>query len=317
MSLGIRPCLWLIGRQEMDGERPSFSPLTVREALQSAALKLKKAGVDTPRLDAEVLLAYCLDVERAELYLFPDRPLKKEEDALWQNALHWRVMRQPVAYITGWREFFGLRFRIDRRVFIPRPETEHLVEEALKQARRRGLKTIADIGTGCGCVGISLAKHLPEVLVYMSDISSEALEVAKVNAHQHGVDGRVVALHGDLLEPLPEAVDMIVANLPYIPSGHCNTLPPEVQRWEPRLALDGEQDGLGAIRRLLSSVDGRLRPGGVVLLEIGAEQGPAASALAREMPPGNRVRLLPDYAGHDRVLVVEREAGFGAGSARG
>lgn len=317
MSLGIRPPPRLVGRQEMDGERLSFSPLTVRQALQSAALKLKKAGIETPRLDAEVLLAHCLNVERPKLYLCPGRPLKEEEEALWRSVLQRRLMRQPVAYITGWREFFGLRFRVDRRVFIPRPESEHLVEEALRQARQRGLRTIADIGTGCGCVGISLAKHLRGLLVYIADISSEALEVAAVNARQHGVDGCVVALCGDLLEPLPEAVDMIVGNLPYIPSEDCHALPPEVQLWEPRLALDGGQDGLGAIRLLLSGVDVHLRPGGVVLLEIGAEQGPAASALAAQILPGSRVRILPDYAGHDRVLVVESEGGFGAGNGRG
>ncbi|RPI50066.1 MAG: peptide chain release factor N(5)-glutamine methyltransferase, partial [Chloroflexi bacterium] len=217
-----------------------------------------------------------------------------------------RAQREPLAYITGHREFFGLDLAVDGRVLVPRPETELLVERALSLARRLPEPAvIADVGAGSGAIAVALAVHLPAATIYALDEAPGPLAVTAENARRHGVEERVHCLQGDLLSPLPEAMHLVCANLPYVGSEEWEALAPEIREHEPRAALDGGPGGLEVIRRLLATAGPYLRPGGAILLEIGAGQGPAARALAGEHFPQARAELLPDYAGLDRLLVVQ------------
>ena len=215
------------------------------------------------------------------------------------------MRREPLAYVLGSREFYGLDFRVTPAVMVPRPETETLVEEALAWARARSAPiTVADVGTGSGCIVVSLAVHLPDARFLATDVSPAALAVAEENARRHGVAGRVRLLPGHLLEPLPGPVDLVVANLPYIPRGRIDSLQPEVRDHEPREALDGGPDGTDLLRPLLRQAGAYLRPGAALMLEIDEEQGATMAQAARGLPCGGRPRA-PRPAGQDRVLIVE------------
>lgn len=266
---------------------------------------LAQAGVAEPRLDAEVLLAHALGLSRAKLHAQFKRKLSPAELASYRQFIERRAQREPVAYIVGHKEFYGLDLFVDNRVLIPRPETELLVERGIEIAQARNLRLIADVGTGCGAIAISLAVHLPQALIYATDTSSGALEVATCNCRRHGVQDRVRLLQGHLLEPLPEPVELIVANLPYVSKAEWAQLPPEINRYEPREALDGGSNGLDHIRQLLAQAGDYLKPGGAILLEIGATQGAAVVALARRHFPTARVEIARDYAGLDRVVMVK------------
>jgi len=311
----------------------------VGHVLGHASRILHLAGCDSPQLDGELLLAHVLGWDRARLLAHPERALTAAEWEQFTPLLARRQAREPLAYILGRREFYGLDFLVDRRVLVPRPETELLVDHTLDWARERmgeggsGVATreiredsspirhrhshphplapshcpltIADVGTGSGCVAIALAVHLPRATVYALDSSADVLEVAAANVAHHSVEGQVRLSRGDLLEPLPERVDVLVANLPYVRSDELATLEPEVRDYEPRAALDGGPDGLWQMRRLLPQAAAHLQPGGAIFLEIGAEQGQAARQLARQHFPRASVDVLPDYADHDRVLRVQ------------
>ena len=279
--------------------------MRVGAALDRAEAQLQASGVKSPRFDAELLLAHVLGGNRAALLAHLDDALGPTQYTRFCDLVARRAAREPLAYLLGHREFYSLDFLVDRRVLIPRPETELLVEEALRLAAILPSPfRIADVGTGSGAIAVALAVHLPQATVYALDASPAALAVAAANARRHGVAGRVRCLAGDLLAPLPEPVDLIIANLPYVAADEWAALPPEIRDHEPRRALDGGDDGLALIRRLLATADSYLRPGGAILLEISAEQGAAATALARRHFPQATVRLLPDYAGLDRLLVV-------------
>ncbi len=284
------------------------SAWNVREALAWAGAKLANRKNNEAQLDAEVLLAHVLGWPRARLYAHPQRRLTTSQQALYREFIERRMASEPVAYLTGRKEFYGLDFFVDRRVLIPRPETELLVEGAIEVVRRgtwrAGRPIVADVGTGSGAIAVSLAVHLPQVVIYATDVSPQALAVAAENCHRHGVEQRVRLLAGDLLEPLPEPVDVVVANLPYVSHAEYERLPPDVAGYEPRPALDGGRQGLDYIERLLSSARQHLNPNGVILLEIGATQGQAVTALARRYWPHAAVELRQDYAGLDRVVAV-------------
>jgi release factor glutamine methyltransferase len=277
----------------------------LREALRWGEQALSKSALDSPRLDAEILLTHALGITRVQLHAYPPSWLSSAELASYRQLIERRTLREPVAYIVGYKEFYGLDLFVDSRVLIPRPETELLVERAIEMARTRSLRLIADVGTGSGAIAISLAVHLPQVLVYATDGSPTALEVAASNCRRHRVEDRVHLLQGHLLEPLPEPVDLIAANLPYVSQAEWSQLPPEISHYEPREALDGGPDGLDHIRRLLAQAEGYLKPRGVILLEIGATQGTAAVALAKHHFPAARVEIAKDYAGLDRVVMLE------------
>ncbi len=281
----------------------------MREALQGGVAQLQRAGVDDARLVAELLLCRVLACERGQLLARLEQPLTAAASKRWRRLLRRALRHEPLAYILGWREFYGLEFYVDRRVLIPRPETELLVEEALAWARaylarHNRLPLIADVGTGSGAIAVSLAVHLPAARLYAVDCSAGALQVARRNARRHGVAKRIDFRQGSLLEPLPEPVDLVVANLPYVSEAEMATLPPHVRRYEPHYALAGGVDGLDLYRALLAQVPTKVRPGGALLLEIGAGQGDTAPALARALA-GATVEVLPDLAGLPRLLRVQ------------
>ena len=281
-------------------------PADARAALVRVQAQLRAAGVEEARLEADVLVRRVLGMERADLLARPETPLAPAQAAMLADLLARRLRREPLAYVLGRREFHGLDFRVTPAVMVPRPETETLVEEALAWASARTAPiAVADVGTGSGCIVVSLAARLPDTRFVATDVSPAALAVADENARRHGVAGRVRLLSGHLLRPLPGPVDLIVANLPYVPSERIDGLQPEVRDYEPRLALDGGPDGTDLLRPLLRQAGAYLRPGGAVMLEIDEEQGCTMAQEARSAFPAADVRVRPDLAGRDRVLVVQ------------
>jgi release factor glutamine methyltransferase len=294
-------------REEGKGERRGET--SVRQLLIEAMRLLQEEGLDTPRLDAEVLLGHVLGLARAQIHVHPDQRLDAAELDSYRELIERRRQHEPVAYIIGHKEFYGLNFYVDRRVLIPRPETELLVEKGLEIGRATSHPlTIADVGTGSGAIAISLAAHLFQAIIYALDASSVALEVAALNCCRHGLEGRVHLLQGDLLSPLPEPVDLIVANLPYVSGAEWEQLPRTITAYEPRSALDGGLDGLDAVRRLLAQARSHLKPQATILLEIGATQGAAVTNLARHHFSRAVVKVVQDYAGLDRMVVIEIQA---------
>jgi release factor glutamine methyltransferase len=274
----------------------------VKEALEYGRNTLAASAFENPNLEAEVLLRHVLNINRVRLFLDSRRELTTTESDIFRKLLQRRINGEPSAYITGHREFFGLDFSVNNRVLIPRPETEIMVETALELTSVRPIDLIADIGTGSGAIAISLATRLKKATIYAVDISDEALQVAAGNAQKHDVPERIRFLRGDLLAPLPEPVDMIVANLPYVSEADL----PQVNTWgyEPALALDGGKDGLDVVRRLIDQVKGKLKPGGALLLEIGAGQGGTVTELLADTFPGTKIRLISDGAGIERVVTL-------------
>jgi release factor glutamine methyltransferase len=278
------------------------------QALIWARDVLAQAGVEEPQLDAEVLLSEATGLSRAGLFTWADRDLTPKELTRFRSDVYRRAEREPLAYIVGQREFFGLSFAVSPAVLVPRPETELLVEQALDWLTLPGAPAsprIADVGTGSGIIAVALAVHLPRAGIVATDTSADALSVAQTNAVRHGVAAQIEFLMGDLLVPVPQPVDLIAANLPYIASSDWETLMPEIRDYEPRQALDGGPDGLEWNRRLLDAAPGCLRPGAVLLAEIGATQGAAVSVLARSHFATAQIALRRDYAGLDRLLVIQ------------
>lgn len=282
---------------------------TVGEVVRVAQRRFEAAGVETAGLDAQVLLSHVLGVGRAWLIAHPESVLTPDQTIAFERLVQGRASRRPVAYLIGRREFYGLDFAVDERVLVPRPETELLVERAVAlveewRASHGQWPRVVDVGTGSGAIGVSLAVAAPALpQVDLVDTSPDALEVARANAERHGVADRLCFWRGDLLAPLPAPVDLVLANLPYIEAEVIPTLAPEVQR-EPRLALDGGPDGLDPFRRLFAQVPAHVTLGGVLLLEIGAGQGPAVAELAQVLHP-QAVRVHPDLAGLDRLVEVQ------------
>jgi len=273
--------------------------VNLRQALTKARDTLVKSNVDDASLEGEILLRYLLAIDRAGLFSDLDRELSPRQKKEFAGLLERRLSGEPAAYITGHREFYGLDFEVDQHVLIPRPETELLVELALKTARSHNMTKIADIGTGCGAIAISLAVHLPGAVLYATDISPEALEVARDNLKKHGVADRVILLRGDLLEPLEKPVDMIVANLPYVKEAD---LPPNGR--EPRQALDGGKDGLDQIKRLGRQAGGKLNMGGYLLLEIGQGQAEMVVDILCKVFSAAAVEVHKDLAGIERAVSL-------------
>jgi release factor glutamine methyltransferase len=283
-----------------DGEK-----VTVRSALNSVADRLRVRS-DTPELDAQVLLANVLRKPRSWLAAHPESILDRELAAALEASVQRLERGEPLPYVLGEWEFFGLLFDVTPDVLIPRPETELLVERALSWLRKQhGKMNVLDVGTGSGCIAIALAVNVPEIQVVATDISSAALDVARRNAGKHHVADRITFLEADLLPSplLPFSFSLILANLPYIPTATLHGLP--IFGREPSLALDGGADGLDIVRRLLAQAPARLAPGGMILLEIEASQGSAAEALALEVFPQAAVKIHQDLVGHDRLIEIQ------------
>jgi release factor glutamine methyltransferase len=259
-------------------------------------------------------MAHVLGVSKTWLYAHPSRQLTEREIELYEALVRRRMCHEPVAYLVGYKSFFGLDITVDNRVLIPRPETELLVERALAYARELvhedRAPRIADVGTGSGAIAVSLAVNLPQATVYATDLSEGALAVAEQNIWRYGVGEQVQLLPGNLLDPMPEPVDLVVANLPYVDTGDLPHLAEQVRDYEPVLALDGGPGGLRVIGELLrsaadkSAVRGKLAPGARLYLEIGAGQGQALRSLVEQCLPGAQLNLLRDYADLDRVAVI-------------
>lgn len=279
---------------------PAAAPPSAGAALRWATAELAAAGCETPRLDAELLLADSLGVVRERLHSEPDGVLDQAVTARFAGAVGRRgAGREPVAYILGRRPFRDLELTVDRRALIPRPETEHLVESALRLPA--GWRVL-DVGTGCGAVALALAMERPDLEVHGSDLSRPALELAGENSRRLGLDVRWH--HADLLEGAREDHRAVVANLPYVADGERGSLAPEILRHEPHDALFAGADGLNAIRRLAAQLTVR-RGVRFVALEVGAGQGPAVSRLLRDSGFGH-VRSERDLAGIERVVAGER-----------
>ena len=257
----------------------------------------------TPQLDARLLLEHLLDVPHSYLVVHHAQPLTAEQEQQYKQLLERAQQQEPIPYITGQAPFFDFELHVTPAVLIPRPETEQLVETAVAYARQHNAQTAVDVGTGSGCMAIALARFLPDLQVTAVDISPAALAIAQQNARQLA-PGRIQFQQSDLLQTIARPVNMIVANLPYVTSGEWQSLADGVKLHEPALALDGGEDGLELIRRLLEQAATRLRPNGAIFLEIGWQQGQSAQAEAQRCFPQASVTVLPDYAGHDRIVKI-------------
>jgi release factor glutamine methyltransferase len=280
-----------------------LSPERTIGAAQARARRALDGTSETPTLDSQMVLADLLGRPRSWVLAHPEFGLDPREEQMFANALARLADGVPLAYVLGWWEFYGRRFKLTPDVLIPRPETELLVEHALGIIRSdRRPEKVVEVGTGSGCIAVSLAAEVPELEVIATDVSDRALAVCRVNAQRHGVGDRVHLAQADSLVPFAGPIDLILANLPYIPSQVLEGLP--VSRQEPKLALDGGVDGLEPLRLILGHIRRMALAAGVVLVEIGAGQGDEASAVGRTAFPSAAVRVVPDLAGRDRLLDI-------------
>ena len=277
---------------------------TIGRILKWTEQYFKEKGIESPRLDAEVLLSHILGRERIYLYVHFDEPLEPAELARYREAIKQRVQRVPVAYIIGEKEFMGLTFRVTADTLVPRPDTEILVQAAVERLRARGeTPRFADIGTGSGAICLSILHFLPKAQADTVDISPAARAVAEENAAALEVADRVTFHTGDLLAPLAgQCYDAILSNPPYIPDGDIAALAPEVRLKEPRTALAGGKDGLDFYRRLTADAPAHLKDGGFLAVEVGIHQAAPVAALA--VPAFSRTEILKDYAGIERVVIA-------------
>ena len=276
--------------------------MTVKQTLGRARVILADNSIDDASLESELLLRQALGISRVQLYLDLNLEIDPRQAESFWRLIERRINHEPTAYISGHREFYGLDFHVDPNVLIPRPESELLVEKALELAQNRTVSTIADVGTGCGAIAISLALNLPRVKIYAIDISAAALEVARFNCQKHGVEDGICLLESDMLDSLTEPVDLIIANLPYVKESELSSV--GTLNYEPALALDGGSDGLKKIRQLCSQVGNKLLPGGCLLLEIGCGQSGALISFLHRLFPLAKIEVVPDMSGIDRAVNV-------------
>ena len=284
---------------------------TIHQALEQGTRTLTQEDPANATLDAQVLLSHVMHIDRSTLYAYPERTLTPEQEQQFHTLIERRSQGEPVAYLTGHKEFYGLDFLVDQRVLIQRPETELLVETALNLCRQRleaaHTPVLADIGTGSGIIPITIAVLEPRLpYLYATDISTAALDVAYLNCQRHHVEHRVRLLHGDLLAPLPEPIDILTANLPYVGTGEMDDLPPDVREYEPHLALFSGPQGLDLLARFFSELhqSHKLAEQAVILLEIGYRQREPLTTMLHEIWPQANITFTKDYAGWDRLLQL-------------
>ena len=279
--------------------------MNLRQAAAQAAQRLGRHSIPDAPIEAEALVQHTLQYDRARYFASLNDPLDGGQQECLNGLIERRVGGEPLAYITGRREFYALDFIVNADTLIPRQETELLVDKTLEWAREqpRSALTIADVGTGSGAIAIALAQSLPDANIYATDISAAALEVADQNCRKHGVADRVALMRGDLLTPLPRKVDAIVSNPPYIATELMPSLQREVQR-EPRIALDGGTDGTGVIRRLIAQAAHRLNSGGIMLIEISPEQADEVAAITQAHFADAAVSVATDMLGLARCVAV-------------
>jgi release factor glutamine methyltransferase len=297
-------------------QTPAAVRPTLRAALIESSRFLALAAIENPRLDAEVLLRHVIGIDKTQFYVRIEEAMKAETERRFWKLLKRRARREPLAYITGQKEFWSLDFGVTPAVLIPRPETELLVEVALEQTRQLADSKIADLGTGSGVIAVCLAKELPKAEITAVDISDTALQVARANAERHGVADRIRFLRGDLFAPLAQdrgSFDLIVANPPYVRSGDVANLEPEIREWEPMTALDGGKDGLDFYRRIAGECRDCLTATGQVLLEIGDAMGESVARIFAATAGFEEAALWRDYAGKDRVIAARKLSPAGPG----
>jgi release factor glutamine methyltransferase len=288
------------------------TPWTIIKLLRWAAAYLKTHDIDSPRATGEVLLAHALKRERIDLYLHYDQPLVGDELQAFKSLIKRRIRREPVAYILGTKEFCSMELGVTADVLIPRPETECLVEAALALLSKRSSSKptrILDLGTGSGAIVLALASQQPQNAYFASDFSIRAIEVAAGNARRHDLDETIQFMVADWLDSLnPEMseFDMIASNPPYIPSGVLKELQPEIHCYEPTAALDGEKDGLACFRKIINSAYRYLKPGGVLMLDIGHDQQDDVRGLVYDSGHYDDFCCTKDYAGYDRVVWMHK-----------
>ncbi len=296
------------------GAGPDVSDaLTVGALLRAATVWLREQGDEEARIDVELLLARALSVDRAGVFARLGETLEPHQRLRFEESLERHARGEPIAYILGEREFFGLPFTVRPGVLIPRPETELIVEEVLGFIRQRGLPTprILDVGTGSGAIAVAVARSVPTARVHATDIDGRAIELARENAIRHDVRERIDFQQADLLEGVVGSWDVIAGNLPYIPTDTVAHLDPSLTNWEGRLALDGGADGLAPHRRLLSQARALLATPGMVILEVADDRGEAAMSLFATALPDTDIVLLTDLFGRDRAvraILGDREA---------
>ena len=279
---------------------------TVLDVITATTAFFQKSGVESPRLNIEHLLAHVMGKRRMDLYLEFDRPLGEKELGPLRDLVRRRAQREPLQHLLGTVEFLALTLKSDARALIPRPETEQLCEMLVAQAKNADCiwekGRIADVGTGSGCIALALANALPDATVIGLDASDDALALARENAECTGLSARVTFAKSDLLSGAEGPLDLIVANLPYIPTAELAALQPEVQR-DPASALDGGADGLDIVRRLIPQAAEKLRSGGLLALELGLDQ-PAVMAVEFSAPGWRDTRIVKDHQGRERFLFT-------------
>lgn len=291
--------------------------MTVRQALHEGAEFLSRLGIESARLDAELLLGKAIRRAREGLYCDYQVLLGAIEKKVYDSLLERRARGEPLAYVTGEREFWSLPFCVTSEVLVPRPETEILVEVTLELAKKmapRHTIRILDLGTGSGAIAVALAKELGAAEVWATDLSARALEVAQTNAARHEVNGKIRFLQGDTFEPVrnrEQFFDLVVSNPPYVRRADLPRLTPEVRDWEPRSALDGGVDGLDLYRRISMEAHFYLGDGGFVALEIGADMGAEVCRLFASTGCYDTPSAYQDYAGRDRVVIARKLARCG------
>lgn len=287
-------------------------PWTIRHVLEWTRSYFSERGIESARLDAEVLLGHALNKRRVQLYIEYDAPLDADELSRFRELVRQRATRKPLHYIVNEREFWSLPFRVDARVLVPRPETEVLIEEALQWARTYSHPTplrIADVGTGSGCLAITLAHEFDGCTICASDVSVDALAVAKDNALRNGVASQIEFCHAPLLTGCEGCFDLIVSNPPYIPRDHLASLMPEVRDHEPRIALDGGTDGLDVVRGVIEAAATRLRGNGAAIVEFdGDDQVPLLRAALLQHPALELIKIRRDYSDRARAFVAIRRS---------
>ena len=280
--------------------------MNLKETLNATGETLIKTGSPDAQLEAEVLIRHVLGIDRATFFRDLEEPVTDSDRQHLDDLVVRRLRREPLNYITGFREFYGLSFEVSDSVLIPRQETELLVETVISLARSRPKHEIkiCDVGTGSGAIAISLAVNLPFAEITAIDISQSALDIADANRRTHGVYNRVALRRGNLLEPVDFKPEIIVSNPPYIPMGDLSLLQPEIQ-YEPRVALDGGTEGLELIRGLLSQSLDKVSSTGAILFEIDSSQENSARILAREYFPNSHISVLDDLSGSSRAILIE------------
>ena len=296
--------------------KPRRPEWTISKLLQWSATYFKTHHIDSPRATAEILLSHALGAERIDLYLHYDQPLNTEELNRFKAVIKRRTNREPVAYILGHKEFWSLDLEVTPNVLIPRPETECLVEKALANLAadsNAGSKRILELGTGCGAIILALASEKARHTYWGTDISSAAIQIARQNFIRLGLAANIHFLVADWFAPFAARAglfDLIVSNPPYVKSAELERLQPEIQAYEPAVALDGSKDGLRCLRHIIQSAHLYLKPGGALILEMGHDQKESLKPIINRCGQYEEVVFYTDYSGYDRIAAMRKNTEF-------